>query len=597
MLKLIPEVKQIIYHHSDSFCFQDDFDIQLVMESEDLRINKLVEKQFSKAQIYQQKSKLFNGFMMTCNFSGHFKLDVEVQNKLQDQQEGYFIRIESESAVIYAPFVRGLFYGIHTFIQLIENHDSIPSLKIIDWPNIALRSMNYDFRVLFSKHEKLLEYMEQFAGFKANTILIEYEDKFPFKKHKHLVHEDYSFTEEQFIELKEAAYQNFIEIIPLQQTFGHLEYVLKHERYEHLRETDQAIGELCPSDNDSYLLATELLEEIIDAHPDSQYIHLGCDEVYSLCSCHQCIKLNEGSREKTFIRYVNKLVDYVIRKGKVPIIWHDMMVKCSEEDIKLLDQRVIVMIWIYDGKNIESRVTGFMNLFRKYGVEVWGGPSVRCFDQTDDQNYPIAEKRIANVTQWVNTANKLRINGMVTTNWGTVFGMGVPYGIFETSWYLIGYSLDKYWSFEADNSSYMERFLQVFHGVNIEDIQELLLDYFDLEDYYVIIEKILDRVEKNKEAAEMISIMKEFEVPAGKSRTIHKYIYRWMLYEATEAEKISLRLKYQKTTEALNRIRPRMENQLRVFLPEGMVQHYMHSRFYLFDFLEKNLYQNSGLLD
>ena len=147
----------------------------------------------------------------------------------------------------------------------------------------------------------MIEYIEMFASIKANALLIEYEDKFPFDKHKELRHPEYCLNTEKLTRLKQAAYDNFIDIIPLQQAFGHLEYVLKHKSYHELRETNDSAGEICPSKKSSFDLVTGLLDEIISSHPESEYMHLGCDEVRILCKCEDCQRSYGQSEEKTLL--------------------------------------------------------------------------------------------------------------------------------------------------------------------------------------------------------------------------------------------------------------------------------------------------------
>ena len=182
------------------------------------------------------------------------------------------------------------------------------------------------------------------AKFKVNTILVEYEDKFPFNKYYNLRHKEYALTDEQMDLVKETARKNFIEVIPLQQTFGHLEYVLKREEYKQYRECYEGIGEICPSKPMSFEIITDLLSEMIEKHLDARYIHIGCDEVNNLCKCEECKRKYESNEKKTFIADVNKLIDYVVNKGKIPIIWHDMLLNCSDENLDILDKRAVVMI-------------------------------------------------------------------------------------------------------------------------------------------------------------------------------------------------------------------------------------------------------------
>ena len=187
---------------------------------------------------------------------------------------------------------------------------------------------------------------------------------------------------------------------------------------------------------------------------------------------------------------------------------------------------------------------------------------------------------------------EIGIDSMLSTNWATVFGMGVPYGIFETSWYLIGFSLDKYWNYNSNNSDYLERFLKLFHELDLEQVEGY--DFYELEDYYQIVAAEVEKAEKNKDVAELIYVMKKYEAEIDKSRTISKYIYRKELFN-NQAEKISLRTKHEKTKVSLDEIRPEMKAKLSLFMPETMVEHFILSRFYIHDFLEKNLYTENNL--
>ena len=149
-----------------------------------------------------------------------------------------------------------------------------PAVEITDWPELALRSDYLDMRGIYPKFENLLRYVEEMAAYKLNTLVIEYEDKLP-RARKDLCHPTDALTPEQHRRLLEVARENFIDIIPLQQSFGHLEYVLKLPEYQHLREIPEAPGEMCPLREGAYELAASLLEETARLHPDSRYLHLG----------------------------------------------------------------------------------------------------------------------------------------------------------------------------------------------------------------------------------------------------------------------------------------------------------------------------------
>lgn len=102
-------------------------------------------------------------------------------------------------------------------------------------------------------------------------------------------------------------------------------------------------------------------------------------------------------------------------------------------------------------------------------------------------------------------------------------------------------------------------------------------------------------VRRNRDVAELIDVMIEFEYATDKSRAIHKYLYRWELFPGDEAEWLSLSNNYRRNRAGLERSRPRMAELLRRFQPEEMADHYVLSRYYLHDYLEANIYRNMGL--
>jgi hypothetical protein len=518
-------------------------------------------------------------------------------------EQGYRLKMAGESICLVAHDAAGLFYGLQTVKQRLDCRSSEPEMHgvdILDYPDTPIRMMNYDFRQTFSKPHRLIAYIAKLAELKANALLIEYEDKFPFESHpgREFAHPKHALTAREFEQLKSAAHEHFIDIVPLQQSLGHLEYILGREEYRDLRETEVSTGELCPLKEGSYELVTGLLKEMAERHPHSRYLHLGCDEVYSLCECPDCKAQFGASRHEAFVYFVNRLIEFVCSLGKLPIIWQDMLDdNCPDAVLAQLDPRATVMIWHYNGKNIEGLVSPLAARLRSYGIDVWGAPAVRCFDRKDDQNYPLVEARLSNISQWSEVANKLSLAGLVGTNWTAVFSLGVPYGIFETTWYTMAYFADRSWNrgIRDAEDRFIDRFLSFFHGIAPEQAAAAVGSYSD-EDYYVLAPKLAAIAGRNADILELIGVMLQYETAADRSRTIHKYAYRHTLYPDSEAEWTSLMNNYRITRTGLTRSRERMAALLALYQPEDMAQHYILSRFYVHDHLEESLYKPMGLV-
>lgn len=103
----------------------------------------------------------------------------------------------------------------------------------------------------------------------------------------------YEKSDIEFIQT--AAKSRQLEIIPLIQTFGHLEWLLKLRQFELYRDDLTSPMVITPCLNTTYILleglcfsscdllsrldVLDLLQQTLDMHPNSNIIHIGCDEV------------------------------------------------------------------------------------------------------------------------------------------------------------------------------------------------------------------------------------------------------------------------------------------------------------------------------
>ena len=95
----------------------------------------------------------------------------------------------------------------------------------------------------------------------ATTLLIEYEDMFPFWGPLRNISARNSYSKQDIQTILGWAAQNDLSVIPLIQTFGHMEFVLKLEEFKHLRESNPFPQSLCPSRDESWNLVTEMIDQ------------------------------------------------------------------------------------------------------------------------------------------------------------------------------------------------------------------------------------------------------------------------------------------------------------------------------------------------
>lgn len=97
----------------------------------------------------------------------------------------------------------------------------------------------------------------------ATGILIEYEDMFPFRGALLGNTSAYNaYTLEEVHQINEWARELNLTVIPLIQTFGHLEWLLKGAQWMDLREVRDSPQALCPTNKHTVPLLKDMLRQV-----------------------------------------------------------------------------------------------------------------------------------------------------------------------------------------------------------------------------------------------------------------------------------------------------------------------------------------------
>lgn len=118
------------------------------------------------------------------------------------------------------------------------------------------------------------------SEYKINGYCIYAENLFRSELHPAINPYGGTIAPEQIAELVDYAKRYHVEIVPQQQTFGHLHYVLRQERYAALGEKHGS-QILSPSEPEAYDFIGDYLSEIVPVF-SSEFIHIGCDETFEL---------------------------------------------------------------------------------------------------------------------------------------------------------------------------------------------------------------------------------------------------------------------------------------------------------------------------
>lgn len=108
------------------------------------------------------------------------------------------------------------------------------------------------------------------------------------------------------------------------------QFVLKHDEWRSLREVEPFPSSICPSNPRTLPVVKSLIRQIVSFHPDIQYLHIGCDEVWHLGLCSVCTKRAAASKYgkySLYLEHILAIAQYI--QETYPylkiIIWDDML--------------------------------------------------------------------------------------------------------------------------------------------------------------------------------------------------------------------------------------------------------------------------------
>lgn len=191
--------------------------------------------------------------------------------------------------------------------------------------------------------KKLLPFLKTLG---ATGLLIEYEDMFPYSGKLAPLAAKNCYSAENIETINKLAQDNNLIIIPLIQTFGHMEFALKSE-FAHLREDDKLPLVIHPGKNETYNFLFDMIDQVMKLHDGKHNLHIGADEVYTLGKGKSKDMLT-GNTTKTslFFKHVKRIAKYVKEKhGVKPIIWDDMFRNVDVDVLKVSIEYSFILRW------------------------------------------------------------------------------------------------------------------------------------------------------------------------------------------------------------------------------------------------------------
>lgn len=290
-----------------------------------------------------------------------------------------------------------------------------------------MRLVHLDLKGAPPKVSYLSEVFPLFQALGANGLLIEYEDMFPYEGHLQLLRAKHAYSPAEISEIVHLATCHGLEVVPLVQTFGHMEFVLKHQALAHLREVAPFPNTLNPHEPESLALVGAMVQQVLRLHPSARWFHLGCDEVYYLGegeASRQWLQQEHNSKTKLCLSHLKAVAGLVLAQHPTttPLVWDDMLRDIPDDQLtdSGLPQLVEPVLWDYRADLDVHTKALLMEKYRKCGfAHLWAASAFKGATGASQALTPI-EHHLRNHVQWLQVAAQAPasvLQGIVLTGW------------------------------------------------------------------------------------------------------------------------------------------------------------------------------------
>lgn len=352
--------------------------------------------------------------------------------------EGYVLVVNAKEVLVAGKSAAGTFYGLQTLKQLVRGEGSdafIPAVEIVDWPVMRWRGVSDDIsRGPVPTVSYIKRQLRTFAAFKLNMHSFYMEHTFASSANPLIGPAGGALTPDEIRELVAYARRYHIELVPEQQTFGHLHKALKLEKYNELAETPYG-DVLSPQQEGSYKLIAAWYRELNELFP-GKFFHIGADETFELGEGQSSEAAKARGVGAIYFEHLTRVREVLKPYDRRLMFWGDIALN-HPDLIGSVPKDMIVMNWDYAPKDdYLSRIKPFKDA----GLEQFVCPGVHNWNQI----FPNLEAASKNVANFVRDGKASGALGMMNTSWDDD-----GESLFEMTWHGIVLGAAASWQNEA----------------------------------------------------------------------------------------------------------------------------------------------------
>lgn len=271
---------------------------------------------------------------------------------------------------LYAETETGLIHAISTLKLLIES--GLKEVFLFDRPYAKMRAMRF-----FIPGRKDIPFFKQFVDevlvkYQYNCVWFEIGGAMEYKRHprintewekycnellaesgtgdriqhytypwtKNAIHPENGggsyLTQEEMKELIQYCRDRGMQVFPTIPSLSHSDYIVRAYPELNERVEDKYPDTYCPSNPKTYEVMFDIIDEVLEVFPDTEYVNIGHDEVVTIGICERC---RDKDPVDLFVGDILKLYHYIKQKGKKVLIDCDKFTELYLDGKPYIDEK------------------------------------------------------------------------------------------------------------------------------------------------------------------------------------------------------------------------------------------------------------------
>jgi hexosaminidase len=338
-----------------------------------------------------------------------------------DRAESYRLLITDDGIELAGFDAAGIYYGVITLAQLIQiSGRELPTLQIEDWPDFPARGVMLDIsRDKVPTMDTLYRLIDMLASWKINQLQLYTEHTFAYQRHRVVWEHASPMTAEEILALDAYCRARHIDLVPNQNSFGHMNRWFEHAPYLDMAETETAFTapwgstlppfSLSPAVPATIPFLDELFSELLPNFTSTMF-NVGADETFDLGIGRSKALVEQHGKGRVYLDFLLEIYELVKARDLTMQFWGDIINQYPDL-VPEIPKDTIALEWGYEA---DHDFPGKTKLFAESGVPFYVCPGTSSWRTLAGRT----DNCIGNIRNAVENGLKHGAIGVLNTDWG-----------------------------------------------------------------------------------------------------------------------------------------------------------------------------------